>query len=192
MKKLFFIIAACIFALPMMAQPDSIADKMAALESRLVVLQQTMVHMQKQVDEVTRQNLSLKHALDLRKPITEATTESGINFRLISAVGDSINHKVTLLFSVVNTHPEDEYCKMSTTSFIDDKGNQYSDMDFHNTTLGTEFIINGCFVIPQTPINMTIVFPGVSTDAEYIKTFNVRSGFHKGSFHLHDIPIKWE
>ena len=38
MKKLFFIIAACIFALPMMAQPDSIADKMAALESRLVVL----------------------------------------------------------------------------------------------------------------------------------------------------------
>lgn len=116
MKKLFFIIAACIFALPMMAQPDSIADKMAALESRLVVLQQSMVHMQKQVDEVTRQNLSLKHALDLHKPITEATTDSGINFRLISAVGDSINHNVTLLFSVVNTNPNDTYCEMSKTS----------------------------------------------------------------------------
>lgn len=192
MKRILIILVLAAIWCGAQPQTPSLEEKVVALENQISTLQQSVAVMQKQVDEVTRQNLSLKYALDLRTPITEAITESGINYRLISAVGDSINHIVMLTFSVVNTKPAATYCEMSGATFIDDKGNQYADKDFKSTRLGTEFVVNGCYVIPQTPIMMTIVFPGVSTDAEYIKTFNVKSDFHKGSFHLHDIPIQWE
>lgn len=193
MKKTIFTLLALLCSASVFAQSNELAEKVASLEGKVSTLEHAITSMQTKVDEVTRQNLALKQAISLQPTISECTTESGINYRLIEAKGNRQTGKISLIFSVLNTTKRDlsSFYK-DTPTIIDEKGYRYTDKEFEKVSMGNSGI-SYVTLMPDTPVEMKVIFIS-ETEPQYVKTFNLSETLGGGdnNFRMANIPIKWE
>lgn len=192
MKKLFIILSLLCAVFAVSAQTPTLEDKIGNLETQVSALQQTVNHLQTQVDEVTKQNLSLKQALHLQPTISEYTTPSGINIRLISAVGKRLNGEIIFTFSVENPTRKDLKYSPAQIKMTDENG-KVTAIEDKSSTLGGAYLCCGSHnLIPDTPVEMIVKFI-VDDEPQYAKALDLPGCFSDSSAsRFINIPIKWE
>lgn len=190
MKKLLLLFAALIATVAASAQTPSLEEKVTNLETQVATLQQTIGHLQSQIDEVTKQNLSLKQTLHLQPTLSEYTSESGLNFRLISATGNSQKGTVTFRFSVTNTTKKDIGYSIDKVNFVDENG-QTERGGKPNIYVGGKSEHSYVFY-PDTPMEMDFVLT-LNDEPQYAKIIDIITwGGGKEDSRFINIPIKWE
>ena len=191
MKKLLLIIAALVVTVAASAQAPSLEDKIANLEAQVATLQQTICHIQTQIDDVTKQNLSLKQALHLQPTISEYTTDNGLNYRLISAIGNLQKGDVTFTFSVVNTTKKDIKYSVDIVKLFDENGKAYT-ANKGECTIGDVAFYNALQLLPDTPVEMIIK---ITPDGEpmYMKAIDIATAsWPREDSRFINIPIEWK
>lgn len=189
MKNLLLIIVALCATVAASAQSPSLEDKIANLEVQVASLQQTIYHLQSQIDDVTKQNLSLKQALHLQPTISECNTDGNLNFRLVSATGNRQKGEITFILSVVNPTRKDILYRADAPYFIDENGKSV-------TAEYNDYFIAGkngraANILPDTPLEIIIKF--ISNDEpQYAKTLVIPASFGGNDSRFINIPIKWE
>lgn len=194
MKKTIFTLLSLLCAVSVFAQNNELAEKVTSLEEKVSTLEHAIASMQTKVDEVTHQNLALKQAISLQPTIAECTSESGINYRLISTTGNSRTGKITLVISVLNPTKRDIKANFENyPTMVDEKGYSYiGHQDIESATIANECLPCGSVLMPDTPVEMKLIFVS-NTEPQYLKSFDLKSmGFENHSFRFTNIPIKWE
>lgn len=177
------------------AQDAQLAEKVSTIESKIASLETSIASMQKTLSEVTAQNLALKQAISLQPTIAEATSESGVNYRLIAATGKKQTGEFTLVISAMNPTKRD--IKVHYTNgptMVDEKGYSYIYYkDMKNATIANEALASGVLLMPDTPVEMKLTFVS-DTEPQYIKSFDLQSfpSENEHRFRFTNIPIKWE
>ncbi len=195
MKKLILLLALLISSCCIFAQQPELTDKVASIEAKVAMLETVVNAMQQKVDEVTAQNLALKQAISLQPTIAEATSESGVNYRLIAATGKKQTGEFTLVISAMNPTKRD--IKVHYTNgptMVDEKGYSYIYYkDMKNATIANEALASGVLLMPDTPVEMKLIFVS-DTEPQYIKSFDLQSfpSENEHRFRFTNIPIKWE
>lgn len=165
--------------------------QLSTLQSSVLSLQSTIATLEAKVNEVTAQNLALKHAISLQPTIAEAKTEDGLDFRLIEAKGETTTGNVTLVISVANTTEKDMNLQCSNVIAVDINGQQYKEPDqFEKAHIGETHINSIATLISDAPLEMLLSFRPKS-DIPYIKVLDVEA-YNNHSFRFTNIPINWE
>lgn len=173
------------------AKVDAMTTQLSTLQSSVLSLQSTIATLEAKVNEVTAQNLALKHAISLQPTIVEAKTEDGLDFRLIEAKGETTTGNVTLVISVANTTEKDMNLQCSNVIAVDINGQQYKEPDqFEKAHIGETHINSIATLISDAPLEMLLSFRPKS-DIPYIKVLDVEA-YNNHSFRFTNIPINWE
>lgn len=176
-------------------QLASVEQRLSAVESRIQSQESLINQLQTKIDEVTNQNLALKHAISLHPTIAEYTAENGLNFRLLEATGNSQKGEITLIISVYNPTKHDIFVRfINGPQMVDELGysyNMYTEQV--KATIGNEGVCSGANCMPDTPITMELVYK-TNGEPQYIKSFYFKgmSSFYKTDFRFINIPIKWD
>lgn len=195
MKK--FLILAILLGLGRIAfaQNAQIDEKVTAIETKIADMEATIASMQKTLSEVTAQNLALKQSLHLQPTIAEATSESGVNYRLIEANGKKSTGEFTLVISTLNPTKRDINVRyVNGPTMVDEQGYSYIYYeDMKNATIANTSLASGVLLMPDTPVEMRLTFVS-DTEPQYVKAFDLESYPSKNEhrFRFTNIPIKWE
>lgn len=190
MKRILIILVLAAVWCGAQPQTPSLEEKVVALENQISTLQQSVVLIQKQVDEVTRQNLSLKESLHLQTPISEVTAPNGINFRLVSATGNRQAGEITFVFSVMNTTKRDIQYQGQKISFVDQNGFAIGNL-MQYATIANQSIYSIVELYPDTPVEMKIIVPH-NAEPNFAKVLDVLTYDKAANTRFSNIPIKWE
>lgn len=191
MKKLLTLLVIAIFwSSASYAQDSCLVNKVAELEGQISGIQQMIFRLQSQVDEVTKQNLTLKQALHLQPTIAEVTAE-GLNVRLIEASGDSITGDITFRFSVKNITDKDIFYTGKVFDIVNENGYDLKSNEIKESLIANRPFSDALFIYPDTPVEMTFTV-NMADKSQYAKIINVGSlGSHHNT-RFTNIPIKWE
>lgn len=195
MKK--FLILAVLLGLGRIAfaQNAQIDEKVTAIETKIADMEATIASMQKTLSEVTSQNLALKQAISLKPTIAEATSESGVNYRLIEAKGKRTTGEFSIVISVLNPTKRDIAVRyVNGPTMVDEQGYSYIYYkDMKDATVANTTLASGILLMPDTPVEMKLAFVS-DTEPQYVKSFDLESYPSKNEhrFRFTNIPIKWE
>lgn len=180
-------------------QLASVEQRLSAVESRIQSQESLINQLQTKIDEVTNQNLALKHAISLHPTIAEYTAENGLNFRLLEATGNSQKGEITLIISVYNPTKRDiETYFEFAPEMVDEQGHVYAHgfgykKDLVSESFGKNHPTVSTILYPDTPVLMEFVYR-TEGEPQYIKTFDYKGCYKslKTDFRFINIPIKWD
>lgn len=202
MKRLIILLSICLCATAAKAQSaqtdtlavkiDALTLQLSSLQSSVLSLQSTISTLEAKVNEVTAQNLALKHSISLTPTIAESKTEDGIIYRLICASGDKNTGEITLIVSALNPTLRDNTLQFSSTvTIVDTEGHQYTNYErFKNAYIGDNHVTNITKLSPNTPVEIKYKFI-LDNETSYLKIFEAEA-YNKHNFTFRNIPIKWE
>lgn len=194
MKKLIVILGIVLLSITSKAQNEEVVDlqnRITALETMLKLQQQSIASLQSQVAEVTRQNLALKQSLNLRPTVAEAIDGDGNVLKIIEVKGDITSNKVIILGMCNNPTGNDTYINMRAPNMIDENGKEYI-LDYENGHIGATAITNLVTLMPDTPVEVEMLFPEVMPGTQYIKTLELETTSGRTLFRFRNLPIKWQ
>lgn len=191
MKKLLLILTLlCSWMVGASQEPEK------SIEERMTDLENIVTSLQTRIDEVTRQNLALKHAISLTPTMAEYTAENGVIYRLLEAKGNRAKGEFELVISALNPTKKD-----ITVGY--DYGPQMVDETGYAYVINTDQISakianrnissSGTTLMPDAPVEMVLRY-SVNHEPQYIKYLKLGGSFlYSGStFRFANIPIKWE
>lgn len=203
MKRFLFILSIILCASAAKAQSaptdslaakvDSLTTQLTTLQSSIISLQSTIATLEAKVNEVTAQNLALKHAISLQPTVAEDTSELNISHKLISATGNKNTGEVTFVLSVKYLGMGDfKVMGFETPVMVDEQGKRNEDINVIST-VGGRVLSQGIELYQDTPVEMLLKF-NTNNQPQYAKTLTVRPNinWHKDGFTFRNIPIKWE
>lgn len=190
MKKLLLILTLlCSWMAGASQEPEK------SIEERMTDLENIVTSLQTRIDEVTRQNLALKHAISLTPTMAEYTAENGVIYRLLKATGNNETGEFELIISVLNPTSEDlNVCYINGPEMVDETGYAYLYFkDQTEATIARNGVCSKTTLMPDAPVEMVLKFK-VAHRPQYIKAFKYRNmhDFYKCTFRFANIPIKWE
>lgn len=175
------------------AKVDSLTTQLTTLQSSVIALRSTIATLEGKVNEVTAQNLALKHAISLQPTIAEDKSELNISHKLISAKGNPNTGEVTFVISVKYLGTGDfKVMGFETPVMVDEQGKRNEDINIIST-IGGRVLSQGIELYQDTPVEMLLKF-NTNNQPQYAKTLTVRPNinWHKDGFTFRNIPIKWE
>ena len=204
MKRLIIILAIILCSSASKAQPspadtlpskvDSLATQLFTLQSSIQSLQSTIATLEAKVNEVTAQNLALKHAISLTPTKAEYTSKRNINYRLLEARGDSDTGNLEFVISVLNNNQFPINPSMPLASMTDEQGFVHTALPFESK-IGEVGLPAGTELYPGTPVRMVIKMK-VENVPQFAKILIVKPNestrFPEEGFTFVNIPIKWE
>lgn len=204
MKRLLFIFSIFLTAFFSNAQSasefasvlrvDTVATQLSSLQSTVATLQASIASIQAKVNEVTAQNLALKHAISLQPSIAEDTSKRNINYRLIEATGNKETGELTFIISVLNKGNFPLSPTMPLASMTDEQGFAHTALPFEST-IGEAQLPSGTELHPDVPVRMSIKMKAENAP-QYAKIIimkpNESTRFPEDGFTFRNIPIKWE
>lgn len=208
MKKLLFLLLALVLFIPVSAQTssDSIKEaysKIKLLEDRLTLQDTRIAKLMQQVDEVTRQNLSLKKNLNLTPTISRAKAGEVMEYRIIEVTGDSITNTVHMTIIADNISLGDASILYDYYQLVDDKGRGYDNSftkdrfvlkvvgEYESESLMKHFLNHH----PKAPYTIDAYIYEITPEVQYIKylwfkIYDATNSKHY-EFYFENLPIKW-
>lgn len=176
------------------AKVDSLTTQLTTLQSSVIALRSTIATLEGKVNEVTAQNLALKHAISLQPTIAEDTSKRNINYRLIEATGNKETGELTFIISVMNKGNFPVSPTMPLASMTDEQGFAHTALPFEST-IGEAQLPSGTELHPDVPVRMSIKMKAENAP-QYAKIIIVKPNestrFPEDGFTFRNIPIKWE
>lgn len=208
MKKQLLLLLSLIAVISVNAQSssDSIKEaysKINLLENRLAVQDTRIAKLMQQVDEVTKQNLSLKKNLKLTPTISRAKAGEIMEYRIIEVTGDSTTNTVHMTMIADNIGHGDKEMEFASFQLIDEHGHGYE-----NSLKNERFVLriegeeNNKNVLrtlinyhPNAPYTIDAYIYDINTEVKYIKylSFKVADSTIVNSYKIsfENLPIKW-